>query len=205
VFCPRSPTVRKSTTSAISPTRILVPRRLINVRSGDTEPFLFEPQQPCSYVALSYCWGVDISDVPVTTSARLDPYSSAIQLLTLPQTICDAIAFCRGIQAQYLWVDMLCIIQDNESDWATESSKMHLIYSNSFLTLAVHRPVSCFEGFLGEQSYGQEQWQKAFQATQKIPRSDLWLGVGNLYVRTAEAEPPAWRSSALKIRGWTLQ
>jgi hypothetical protein len=121
--------------------------RLINVGSwnDDTEPFLFDPKEPCAYIALSYCWGVDISEVPATTTARLEIYGSAIPLSSLPKIIRDAIIFCRGIKAEYLWVDMLCIIQDDPEDWVKEASKMHFVYSNSFLTVAIHAPTSCKE------------------------------------------------------------
>jgi hypothetical protein len=84
--------------------------------NGDTDPFLIEPKDPCDYVALSYRWGVDISEVLTTTTPRLKTYGSAIQLSSLPNTIRDAIIFCRGIRAEYLWVDMLCIIQDDPED-----------------------------------------------------------------------------------------
>jgi hypothetical protein len=170
--------------------------------NSDTEPFLFEPKKPCPYVALSYCWGVDISEVPATISARLENYGSAIPLSSLPKTIRDAIILCRGIKAEYIWVDMLCIIQDDLEDWIEEASKMHFVYSNSFLTVAIHAPTSCREGFLGEQKFGQEMWQRSFRPSfrnqQKSGMPD------RMYVREGFA-PRLKTASALELRGWTVQ
>jgi hypothetical protein len=181
-----------------------VPRRLVNVSSwnDDTEPFLFEPKVPCAYVALSYCWGVDISEVPATTNARLKPYGSAIQFSSLPEIIRDAIIFCRGIRVTYLWVDMLCIVQDNPEDWVKEASKMHFVYSNSFLTVAAHAPTSCRTGFLREQKFGQGKWQRSFRPSFRDQQNDRMPD--RMYVR--EGSPPGWKeASPLELRGWTVQ
>jgi hypothetical protein len=140
--------------------------------NGVTEPFLLEPKEPCAYVALSYCWGVDISEVPATTTARLDTYGSAIRLSSLPETTRVAITFCRGIRVAYVWVDMLCIIQDDPEDWIKEASKMHLAYSNSFLTIAAHASTSCRTRFLGEQEFKEEKWQRSFRPVFRDHRND---------------------------------
>jgi hypothetical protein len=42
----------------------------------------------------------------------------------------------RRLRIPYLWIDSLCIIQDDPSDWETEAGLMCEVYSNSFLTFA---------------------------------------------------------------------
>jgi hypothetical protein len=37
---------------------------------------------------------------------------------------------------RYLWIDALCIIQDDKSDWEREAVKMGQVYENAFLTIA---------------------------------------------------------------------
>ena len=59
-----------------------------------------------------------------------------IQLDLLPQTFKDAIHITRELGYQYIWIDSLCILQDDQYDWAYESSTMIRIYSNSVLTIA---------------------------------------------------------------------
>jgi hypothetical protein len=42
----------------------------------------------------------------------------------------------RTLSFDYIWIDSLCIIQDNARDWEIESGQMASIYSNSYLTIA---------------------------------------------------------------------
>ncbi|ETS81653.1 hypothetical protein PFICI_06655 [Pestalotiopsis fici W106-1] len=53
----------------------------------------------------------------------------------LPNTFRDAIEVTRELKVQFLWIDSLCIIQDDEDDWKEESSKMASVYRNSYLTI----------------------------------------------------------------------
>jgi Heterokaryon incompatibility protein (HET) len=48
----------------------------------------------------------------------------------------DAIRACENLRFKYIWIDSLCIIQDDESDWMQESLKMSSVYSNSALNFA---------------------------------------------------------------------
>ncbi|KAM0456562.1 hypothetical protein ACHAO4_003591 [Trichoderma viride] len=66
----------------------------------------------------------------------------------MPQTIADAVELCRAIGLRYLWVDALCIIQDDDDDWTRESFEMSNIYANSFITFCVVTGASCAAGFL---------------------------------------------------------
>lgn len=101
------------------------------------------------YVALSYCWG---SNVPfTTTSANLQEHrrENGITFAQLPETLQDAVLMVRYLGLSYLWVDCLCIIQDDLVDWENEAAQMADVYSNAFLTLAAMRASHCDEGFLG--------------------------------------------------------
>lgn len=54
----------------------------------------------------------------------------------LPATIRDAIELARHLGVQYLWVDSLCIIQDDTQDWVHESAQMSTVYAQAFLTIS---------------------------------------------------------------------
>ena len=54
----------------------------------------------------------------------------------LPRTFRDAIIITRRLGIQYIWIDALCIIQDNPLDWEQESGQMASIYGGSYLTIA---------------------------------------------------------------------
>ncbi|KAJ4377204.1 hypothetical protein N0V83_000027 [Neocucurbitaria cava] len=59
-----------------------------------------------------------------------------ISLGSLPKTFKEAIICCRKLGLPYLWIDSLCIVQDDKDDWERESGHMDSIYYNSTLTLA---------------------------------------------------------------------
>lgn len=182
------------------------PHRLINIGSfdGSQEPFLFEPTEASPYIALSYCWGTDLDGIPITTKNVLESYHCAIQYSSLPRTLQDAVTFCRRIKVQHLWVDQLCIVQDDEEDWLREAAQMHHVYSNSHLTVAAHKPASCKLGFLGPQEYGRDTWQRAFYT--RFNKSPSSGHLNKMYIRIGFTlkESSEWNSS-LEDRGWTLQ
>jgi hypothetical protein len=87
-----------------------------------------------SYLTLSHCWG---GDLPLQlTLDSLDTFQVSIGYENLPATLRDAVDVVRSLNAQYLWIDALCIIQDSEDDRVQESSKMGQIYMNSRLNIA---------------------------------------------------------------------
>lgn len=54
----------------------------------------------------------------------------------------------RNLDIPYLWVDSLCILQDDNSDWERQCSQMSNIYGNALVTLIAADSKSCNEGFL---------------------------------------------------------
>ncbi|RYC58281.1 hypothetical protein CHU98_g7919 [Xylaria longipes] len=64
-----------------------------------------------------------------------------VKLVELENFACryDAITVVRQLGLRYLWIDSLCIIQDDSNDWARESSKMAATYSLAHLTIAATR------------------------------------------------------------------
>lgn len=89
------------------------------------------------YACLSYCWGISKTQAGQTKRSNLSRHLKGISLSYLPSTVVDAIHLCHKLGIQYLWVDRLCIVQDDKEDWAREASKMCDIYSRSTLTISV--------------------------------------------------------------------
>lgn len=71
-----------------------------------------------------------------TEHASLQSRKKGIEWETLPKTFQDAIVLVRHLGLRYLWIDSLCIIQDDKADWEKESATMASIYTNSILTIA---------------------------------------------------------------------
>ncbi|KAI0547954.1 heterokaryon incompatibility protein-domain-containing protein [Xylaria curta] len=113
----------------------VLPTRVVDVGDVTHDPFLFESKGVYhSYCALSYCWGTS-SDKHKTTSKNLQQYHTAIPPHELPRTLLDAIHVARGMGFKYLWIDALCIIQDDHDDWLREAVKMTQVYANATLTI----------------------------------------------------------------------
>jgi len=86
------------------------------------------------YICLSHCWGQ--KQPIVTTKDTIKSWKKEIPLALIPRMFQDAIAFTRDLQIRYLWIDCLCIIQDDSHDWQQQAGRMAQIYQNSYVTLA---------------------------------------------------------------------
>lgn len=78
-----------------------------------------------------------------------------IPLRDFPKTFSDAITVCRALRVKYLWIDCLCIVQDCQQDWETQSSKMGDIYCNALFTIiAADAAVNSEAGSLNDKVWG---------------------------------------------------
>jgi hypothetical protein len=102
------------------------------------------------YVCLSHCWGT-LQPI-VTTQSTLKIHTQGIPWKSLPQTFQDAITFVRMLRIQYIWIDSLCIIQDDEEDWMKEAAQMASIYRNGALTLAATASENAASGLFASMS-----------------------------------------------------
>jgi hypothetical protein len=89
------------------------------------------------FLALSYIWGG--TPTFTTTTSNIDQVSSEGGLGripgSLPRTIEDAIRLTKLLGERYLWVDALCIIQDEAEDRMRNIEVMDLIFGGAFLTI----------------------------------------------------------------------
>jgi hypothetical protein len=73
-----------------------------------------------------------------------------IRFADLPKTFQDAIMVARYLGVRYLWIDALCIVQDDKIDWHREALSMGNIYQNAICTIAVHDALDDSQGFLAD-------------------------------------------------------
>ncbi|KAE9365035.1 HET-domain-containing protein [Stipitochalara longipes BDJ] len=102
------------------------------------------------YAALSYCWGGDVG--LKTTIATLSQAQTGLKLTDIPKTIREAIFVARELGLRYLWVDRLCIVQDNSDDFSLEINKMHDIYAGAQITISAASALASQDGFLHPRS-----------------------------------------------------
>jgi hypothetical protein len=126
-----------------------LPPRVIDVGSEhDALPIrlLTTEGRPGCYVTLSHCWGGHAC--LSTTRANLEEHQQCIEFERLPPTFKDAITTTRKLAFQYLWIDSLCIVQDDLDDWSFHARIMGTIYENALCTIAATRSPSSEYTFL---------------------------------------------------------
>jgi hypothetical protein len=172
-----------------------LPKRVVDVgthhSTSSPSLHLSQPNEKALYVALSYCWGghQDIT----TTAATLQSYTISLPTDLLPRTMQDAVAITRSLGIRYLWIDALCIIQDDQADKSSEISAMGMVYKNATLTIAAASASSAKDGFLQN------------RPPLLMCRLPLYLTsneYGSIWLRKPSQVHP---KEPLDSRGWALQ
>jgi hypothetical protein len=148
------------------------------------------------YLAVSYRWG---AETLLTTINTLERFYDSIPWNQLPQTFQDAISIARDLGIAYIWIDSLCIIQDNLADWETESAKMADIYKSAFLTIMAASASNSQGGFFQDRPGMKEL--VALPYTDTSGATELSVFVGKV------PEPSSGFVSAAPLfqRGWVFQ
>ncbi|KAH8660602.1 heterokaryon incompatibility protein-domain-containing protein [Xylariales sp. PMI_506] len=112
-----------------------LPSRVIDVGSSSDEVRLHDGSgQEGRYAALSHCWG---HGKPVTTTRdNINAHKEYLHFDAQSKTFMDAVDITRALGLRYIWIDSLCIIQDDPEDWAREAAKMSDVYRNAVVTLS---------------------------------------------------------------------
>ncbi|KAK8059260.1 hypothetical protein PG996_009190 [Apiospora saccharicola] len=135
------------------------PSRLLEVGKYQTSHVRLVERQDMTenvrWACLSYVWGGP-QQVRTTKQTLHKHISEGIDMQTLPQTLVDAVRVCRRLDIPYLWIDALCIVQDDPEDLRRELDMMPQIYQQAYLTICASRAASVHDGFLGKQLYSYE-------------------------------------------------
>jgi hypothetical protein len=112
----------KPTGTTAWPSRILQVADLITLVDFDAA------SMAGNFTALSYCWGDKAgleTRPPLTATAKTLPsLQSGISASDLPQTLREAVELCSRLRIRWIWIDSLCIVQDDPHDWEVEAQKM---------------------------------------------------------------------------------
>lgn len=123
--------------------------RVIDIERGCVEHAPLDTK----YVALSYVWG----QLPMV-QLRKDNFEALTREGTLetfrqqlPRTINDAIDLLEALGLRYLWIDGLCLIQDDPDDVSLGVSMMNSIYHGSYFTIVAAAGQDANSGLPGVQ------------------------------------------------------
>ncbi|KAK1707356.1 heterokaryon incompatibility protein-domain-containing protein, partial [Colletotrichum lupini] len=111
----------------------------------------------------------------------------------------DAIEVTRKLGIRYIWIDSICIIQDQKEDWNVEAKLMHKVYRDSYCNLAAADSENCHGGLFRDRNsdvlpvrYSPKTSSRKFSGRNwRVLSSDLWDKV--------------LLGSPLYTRGWVFQ
>jgi len=109
--------------------------RFIDVKQNSIKKFADFRSSEIRYAALSYVWGSYPAIKLKIDNVEQLQQPGFLGTLQLPQTITGASELASMLGIDYLWVDALCIIQDDDEDKKYQISKMGSIYNSAFLTI----------------------------------------------------------------------
>ncbi|KAF5652004.1 serine threonine kinase [Fusarium sp. NRRL 25303] len=171
---------------------VQMPTRLIRV--GESSEHLEDTKDSgfLRYLALSHCWGGSTS--LSTLTSNIDQFRNEIPHEQLPLNFQEAIRVTRALKIPYLWIDSLCIIQDDPEDWRREAARMGQVFSNAYCTIAATSAATSNEGFLAP------KLSSTLSATLETP------GGGLLHISEfMEDCNRDLESAPLNTRGWVMQ
>lgn len=185
------------------PTRVLD----LGIAGGDDAEFLesnlhlTEAQgQYGNYVALSYCWGGFTGFRTLTENYQ--ERIKKIDFKELPPVFAQAVTLTRALNIRYLWIDALCIIQDDNNDWIREAAKMSDVYWYTTCRFAVTSSKSPLEGFWPPRRITSSVLVPNLRDSSKFDNEDatrhLYLTLPKFYVDDVD-------KNYLNTRGWVLQ
>lgn len=177
------------------------PTRVIDVGKDDADRNAIhlvevsqEPAARGRYIALSHCWGTLSREERFCTYAdNIAERRAHIMYDELPASFQDAVRVTRALGVRYLWIDSLCIIQEDPNDWAVEVERMEDVFTHAYCTIAASSAESSLVGFLG---------RKQQRDVVRISTS------GGMPLYLAEDVDDFRRDveeSVLSSRGWVLQ
>jgi Heterokaryon incompatibility protein (HET) len=149
------------------------------------------------YATLSYVWG-QTQQFRMTKNLAIWQEDRKERFITLPEhlprTIEDAMLVVQRLGYQYLWIDAVCIVQDDKDEVNTQIPEMNDIYSNATFCIVALSGSHADAGLSGVR---QPRESSRIQAKVKI--GDLTLG---------QTLPPPHREfhhSTHSKRAWTYQ
>jgi Heterokaryon incompatibility protein (HET) len=129
-----------------------------------------------------------------------------MQLALFPSTLQDAVTVTRNLGLRYLWIDALCIQQDDKKDWDKEALKMRDVYKGARVTIAAAWAKSRDEGLFSTRkepgNFCSVTWYASGMQslTEHSISQQVFLRLYDDQI--SEDDPQHW---PLSDRGWTLQ
>lgn len=112
---------------------------------------MVEKQAHVPYLALSYVWG-SVANFRLTRMNRSELMRPGIVTKVwhhLPRSIQDVIVLTRKLKVRHLWLDSICLIQNDTEDLERGVNVMDRIYEQAWLTIIAAHGHDTSAGFPG--------------------------------------------------------
>ncbi|KAF7674450.1 hypothetical protein GT037_007210 [Alternaria burnsii] len=151
------------------------------------------------YACLSHRWGR--SAALQTLKCNYVSHTQGIGWDMLPKTFLEATLIAQDLGLRYLWIDSLCIIQDDEDDKSHEIAAMSSIYTNSYITIAATHSESSMHGCYSTGSLHHQDYplSSSKQRNASVIGPDLYVREEIAHIGEERATTP------LLKRGWVCQ
>ncbi|KAI5865436.1 HET-domain-containing protein [Durotheca rogersii] len=192
-----------------------VPTRLIYIGGGKGALMLCEglpAGQNVVWAALSHCWG---GGNPLSLlGSNIASLKERIDFAQLPATFQDAVTVALELGLAYLWIDSLCIVQDDKTDWEKEAALMGAVYNQAFIVISGASSPNPSTPYLRPR---EEEWLPKCFSFSPSPGVEIPIMVRQRHLLAAPLEqgllePPftsSWatlkRVGPLYARGWCFQ
>ncbi|KAI7144431.1 hypothetical protein KC316_g16073 [Hortaea werneckii] len=152
------------------------------------------PTSVVLYIALSYCWGG--KDPAKTLRSNFQVRVKGISIAALPRTYRETIYLARQLGINHIWIDALCIVQDDNEDWQRESSRMAEIYSGAYIVF-VAAAASNVEGGL-DPSVNFHEWRHLTE--HQVKAGSMWVRYKSHNLGVCDLLPISTRAWAYQER-----
>ncbi|EAW11233.1 HET domain-containing protein [Aspergillus clavatus NRRL 1] len=177
----------------------VLPRFIVEIRSG-SGPALAprlrlvetDGSTKAPYITLSFVWGVQVQPVQLS-KANFGQFKKSIDYTLLPQTIQDAIYVARRLDVGYIWIDTLCIVQDDSEIKKQQIAQMNTIFGHSYLTVQAGNVHSVHESFL-----------RPRPPPEKTPLQLRYNDASDVFLRANSLQQP-FKDSPANRRGWVFE
>ena len=133
------------------------------------------------------------------TMDTMNTLREGISLNKFDPTIRDAILVTRALEITYIWIDALCIVQDDNVEWNEQASRMIEIYGGSTVTLIVASAPSVMDGFLDKRKL------QYFPIVRSTAETGNTQPAANVFFSPEWDESEDEPNGPWSNRGWTMQ
>jgi hypothetical protein len=134
-----------------------LPKRILDISTDRYRLVEPDEEDKASYATLSYSWGG--RSFYKTTIESYERLKCGFEKEDLPIAFQEAALVARFLNIDFIWIDSLCIIQDDVDDWEEQAAQMGQIFEFAAITIAASLSSSPYDSLFTKRSAKYEEFQ----------------------------------------------